>query len=534
MRRYILLFSFLLFVCAVGFGQSITPAGPVGFCPGGSVTLTITGAPVGSTYRWLKGGAPFGGTGVTQVVNSAGTYTAIVTIAGVADTLNDVVVVAYPQPAADFTFNNNNACSGTSIAFTSSVSVGSAPFTYSWNFGDGSPLDVTQNPSHTFTSLGCGTGTFNVTLTVTDANGCKVVVGPKSISVKQAPDVRLTDQNVFSPFSNCGNSPTPSNPNYTITVNNASVGSCIGSYTVDWGDGSAVNSSPTFPLTHTYTQLGAFNLVITGVGSNGCTGSKTYTIANQRNPDIGLGTVDTTIGCVPLQIKTIVSQWQTNSPGTTYVLSFGDGSFLNLTHPLVSDTFLHTYTTSPCPSPVYQLKITATNACKSKSFQGGDIEPRTKPQPKFSIPRATYCVNTSVCFTNETTPGFYTNCSTITNYTWDFGDGSPVSTDQSPCHIYTTPGVYTVSLTTSNPCGAGTVTKPVCITAAPTSSFTLDKTAGCAPQIITATNASSTGASCATGTYLWKVAYTASNCGAAGAGNYFTSGTSNTSVSTLR
>lgn len=35
----------------------------------------------------------------------------------------------------------------------------------------------------------------------------------------------------------------------------------------------------------------------------------------------------------------------------------------------------------------------------------------------------------------------------ILSWTWDFGDGSPYSSDQDPVHTYDTPGTYTVSLT---------------------------------------------------------------------------------------
>ncbi|RYY42572.1 MAG: PKD domain-containing protein, partial [Chitinophagaceae bacterium] len=403
-----------------------------------------------------------------------------------------------------------------------------------WDFGDGSPVDVTQNPSHAFTSLGCGTGTFNVKLTITDANGCKSTVITKPVSIKQAPDVRLTDTDIFTPFSNCDKSPTPANPNFTLTVTNGSVGTgCIvtGSYVLDWGDGSPVVNNPTFPLTHTYTQLGAFDLTLTATGTNGCTYTKKYVVANQSNPAGGLGTLGSTTGlCAPFNIPFIISNWQNNSPGTKYLLEFGDGTSVLLTHPLTSDTVFHNYTTTSCPTPTYTARLRVINACDSTPYTAGNIQIRIKPTAAFTSP-LNGCVNQQVCFTNTTAAGFTgNNCSTTSAWSWDFGDGTAPSTAQNPCHTYTAPGIYTVTLTASNPCGPSTFTKQICITGLATSVFTLNKTEGCAPQLVTTNNTSVPGSLCVTPTYKWTVAYSAANCGSGTAGNYFVSGTKDTST----
>lgn len=47
----------------------------------------------------------------------------------------------------------------------------------------------------------------------------------------------------------------------------------------------------------------------------------------------------------------------------------------------------------------------------------------------------------------------FTNTSTIGTYSWNFGDGSAVSTLASPTHTYTTDGTYTVTLSVTNACG---------------------------------------------------------------------------------
>jgi PKD repeat protein len=65
------------------------------------------------------------------------------------------------------------------------------------------------------------------------------------------------------------------------------------------------------------------------------------------------------------------------------------------------------------------------------------------------------CANTSVYFNNTTIAGFTNDCSTVDVYTWDFGDGSAVSRQVNPSHVYTSPGKYTITLNAVTPCGIG-------------------------------------------------------------------------------
>ena len=51
-----------------------------------------------------------------------------------------------------------------------------------------------------------------------------------------------------------------------------------------------------------------------------------------------------------------------------------------------------------------------------------------------------------------------------TSWSWNFGDGSTLSTDQNPSHTYTSPGKYNVSLTVLNGAGSDTEAKQNLIT----------------------------------------------------------------------
>jgi large repetitive protein len=506
----------------------ITYTGAASFCQGGSKLLT---APTGTLFQWIKDGVNIssGGTSATYTATAAGSYSVIVN----GDTSNAVVLIVTPNPVADFTFTDN-LCSGTAVPFTSTITSGTAPFTYTWDFGDGGNSSA-QNPTHAFTSVGCGTKTFNVKLTVTDANGCTYTTAVKLVNIKQAPDVQLTDPDIFTPFSNCDKSPTAANPDFLLTVNNSSPSlSCITKYDLDWGDGT-VQLNVSFPTSHTYNQLGTFNLIVTTTANNGCVNSKSYLVANQSNPGAGFGTIpNTTTGlCAPAAVPLLISDWQNNSPGTTYLLNFGDGTSITLTHPLnnnfTTDTITHVYTKSSCPSSTFTATLTVLNACSPTPYSAGNIQVRIKPTAAFTLPQSV-CAGTSVCFNNTTVLGNYgPSCSDATSYSWDFGDGGSQNTSTSPCHTYNTPGTYTISLVASNPCGSSTITKQVCVTAAPTSVFTVDKNEGCAPLTVNATNTSNTLTSCAPATYLWTVTYTPSNCGT-GSAFTFVSNTTNSSI----
>lgn len=417
---------------------------------------------------------------------------------------------------ADFSFDNNNTCSGTIIQFTANPQGGTAPYTYLWNFGDGTPTSNTDNPTHSFTALGCTSTTFSVRLVITDAGGSQATI-IKPVVVKQIPDVGVKDQNFpFNPFSNCNNNPTLTNPNYTITVgNNSPNASCIISYAINWGDGQSQNNI-SFPITHTYTQLGAYNLVITAIGSNGCSNSKTYVVANQSNPGVTFGTVpNTTLNrCAPADIPLVISNWQGNSPGTIYVLNFGDGTpSLTLTHPLANDTVVHIYTNSSCPSTSYTVTLNVINACSNTPYSAGNIQVRIKPKSSFTFPDAV-CTGSSNCFTNTSNPGSSgSSCVNQTIYNWDFGDGTATSNIYSPCHIYTTAGTYIAKLSASNGCGTDSITKTICVRTPPTAAFTMDKREGCAPDTVNITNTSPFG-TCGGETYGWQIAHTdVQNCG---------------------
>jgi gliding motility-associated-like protein len=152
-------------------------------CPG-TVTALFAGAGFAS-YQWSNGSTN------ASIFVAAGTYS--VTVTNASGCFNsDTINVFSAGPTANFTFSPSPIYSTTApTAFTNL----STEFNFSelvswdWDFGDGNTSTL-KNPSHVFAD----TGTFNITLIVTDANGCS-----DTISYSHTVFGEVIVPNVFTP-----------------------------------------------------------------------------------------------------------------------------------------------------------------------------------------------------------------------------------------------------------------------------------------------------------------------------------------------
>lgn len=528
--------------------SAATITGPASGCIGTDVQFTGTAQPATGAVSWQSSDNAVATITPGGLVHPVAPGTTSITFNGGNGCIKTQTFTIGSIINADFTFNNN-ACSADNVVFLSTITGGTAPYTYAWNFGD-AQTSTTANPTHNFIALGCTVQTFNVVLVVTDASGCTATI-QKPITIKQKPHAELQDLSA-NPFSNCDNNPTSGNPSYSITVHNTSTDTgCTAGYTVNWGDGSPTQTITT-QLSHTYTQLGSFPLVLTATGSNGCVNTVTYNVANQSNPAGSLGTSGNTIGCAPLNVGFLIGAWELNSPGTQYVLDFGDGSSVTMqqsdfagTTPGQAFTVPHEYTTSSCPgSGSYVASLTVTNLCNTTPYTAGSVQVRVKPIPAFTVPASGVCSQQSVTFTNTTVSGFGSNCNGAASYTWNFGDPSGanntvtvnnVATPPNGVHIFSAPGTYTVTLSVTNTCGTEVITREICVDGVLTPSFIVDNEIICMSQTVKVVSKTSTlpGGSvpvCSIA-YEWSIpatGYQATNCGVS-ASWAFANGTNATS-----
>ena len=136
------------------------------------LTVNFTGTASGGTgtytYSWNFGdGKSSSNQNPSHQYSTAGTYTAKLTVDdGNKKTEKTLTITATtPSLSANPAASPNAGKPPLSVNFTANVTGGTKPYTYNWDFGDGTS-SVSQNPTYTYSDP----GTYSVVFTVKDAN----------------------------------------------------------------------------------------------------------------------------------------------------------------------------------------------------------------------------------------------------------------------------------------------------------------------------------------------------------------------------
>jgi len=178
-------------------------------------------------------------------------------------------------PQASFTFPPVKKYVNTSVGFDASTSspenFGDNITGYEWDWGDGSPRNVTTSPlsSHKFTT----TGTYNVTLKATNNYIWAVTLKPITIGPPDPPVANFT----WSPDKPAVNhralfDASISKPGWNGTQNIPIV-----SYRWDFGDGNITTVSDPV-ISHTYAQNGTYTVTLNVTDNGGLQDNQTYII----------------------------------------------------------------------------------------------------------------------------------------------------------------------------------------------------------------------------------------------------------------
>lgn len=97
---------------------------------------------------------------------SGGNYVSVIRINGIPVDSSDILVGGATPIVADFLTDYNFIAAGDTVNFTD-MSAGGV--NYTWDFGDGDTSYVAGSESHSYASI----GSYQVTLTISDGNGCE-------------------------------------------------------------------------------------------------------------------------------------------------------------------------------------------------------------------------------------------------------------------------------------------------------------------------------------------------------------------------
>jgi PKD repeat protein len=442
---------------------------PAPATPGSSVSYNATGSTdSGATitdYTWNWGdGSPIDDVGsnasTSHTYTSPGVYNATLIVTngdGQSDSITHTITV--DDPTASFTVSPTVPAPNQSVNFNGSGSTDpeSTITGYSWTFGDGG-TSTSENPTHTYSTR----GTYTVSLTVTNSLG-QTNTDTQSVTVDNPPTAAFTP------------SPTPTTPNTTVSFDGSAstpgAGGTITDYSWNFGDGTTQDTGTTDTASHTYSASGEYTVTLTVTDNLGVTSTASHTVTiDQPIPTF------TTSPSVPAPNQSVSfnasGSTDPESTITDYSWNFGDGSPVDDAGS--SPTTSHTYTSRG----TYNVTLTVTDNLGLTNTISRSVTVDNPPTAAFAATPSPSTANSSVSFDGSaSTPGAG---GTIEDYSWNFGDGTQnnpdtedTGTTPAATHTYTTPGVYTLTLTVTDDLGVtNSISHQLTVDSPPSASFT--------------------------------------------------------------
>jgi len=323
-------------------------------------------------------------------------------------------------PASSFTANLTIGRAPLAVKFTDTST--NSPTAWKWYVND-ALVGTTQNLEYTF-----ATGAYNVRL-----NASNLVGGTNSSPTL----IRAYAQ----PVAAFTAAPNPVSVNSPVQFTDTSIGSVT---TWAWTFGDGTTSTSQSPA-HTYTTAGNKTVTLS-VGNPFETSPVATNFVVVVPPlDIRMSSNYTAGTVAPRAIQfndtsgSVMHDWN---------WSFGDGTYSALQNPA------HTF----AKNGTYPVTFSANDTLNIRGTTTATLTFGLPPVPAFTTNVTLAYVNDAVLFTDKSQN--MVNFNVAPNWSWNFGDGSPVTYGQGPkAHTYTTSGTYTANLTVFNAVGG-----PVSIT----------------------------------------------------------------------
>lgn len=319
--------------------------------------------------------------------------------------------------------NDSSGCVPLKVDFVDTIATAQ---TYTWDFGDGSPLVTTTvaNVSHTYTAV----GVYRVKLLATDNTKC-IPVDSSFVHIIARDDRAVLDLNAVKlppcqsldfRFDNLSVAP----PGKPFTGNK---------FIWDFGDNTPRQVTGSGSVNHTYAAPGTYNVKLILNDTSYCNGPDSITRTVRLSPNVDAQFETPPDGCVPY---TAIFK-NTSLAGQTFIWDFGDGS---------------TFTGANPPPKVYASTGTYTitliandpSTCNLTDTARQTITVHPNPVAGFSYSPNPSQENTATAFTNTSTGAV--------RYFWSFGDGD-TSLLTNPTHQYNVTGTFDACLIAYNQFG---------------------------------------------------------------------------------
>jgi PKD repeat protein len=404
-------------------------------------TNTSTGSP--TSYSWtFTGGTPSTSTQTNPAVvyNTAGVYTVSLTATNangsdIETKTNYITINSVTPPVADFTASSTLICPNQTITFNSTSS--GNPTSYSWSFPGGTPSTSTlASPTVTYAT----NGTFNVSLTVTNAGGSDTETKNNFINVNQGSGIDIpyfegftTNAFLSAPYSyvNAGGS---DNWEHSISIGTTPTAGNSMYFNNYSNDNRTFNDEVHFPslnLTSLSAPYLTFDVAYAGYDADFFDGLEVL-VSNDCGTSFNSvylksGTTLATAPNTTAPFTPLSNQWRTEtvdlsaySSSTGLIISFknisGYGNFLYIDNVNINGTVLN------------------------------------PPFADFSSNESVICQGSTVSFNNLSTGN-------PTSYSWSFPGGTPsTSTEINPTVTYNSAGTFDVTLSVSNSNGSDSYT----------------------------------------------------------------------------
>ncbi len=366
-------------------------------------------------------------------------------------TSQNIIIAEAPQPI--FELDVDDGCAPLEVQVTNQSTGFDVEF--SWYFSNGTSSFET-NPGPVVFPQGINDTTYYITLAAVNACGATYYQDSVLVYPQPVADFGISQESICTPV--------------IANFANTTTGSAT-SFNWDFGNGNiSTDSLPAPQIYFTDTTTIYYTVVLTAANQCG-TSTAVQEVAVDPADVQSFFSASTNSGCLPLTVD--FSDFST--PGANVDWIFGDGNSSTLADPT------HTFS-EPGTYTVIQY---ASSTC---GYDSTTIDITVYPIPEVSFEHTLVtCLGEEVFFENLSEG--------VNGNVWDFGDGD-TSYINNPSHIFTEPGIYTITLTgfsAFNQC-PNFYESTIEVLNAPTAAFEPSVQADCVPLSLELMNSSIDGA----------------------------------------